>query len=104
MERLILLLQIEAMKSGNCKICGVWRQHLDTDHIIPKFQGGTDEPSNIQFICQNCHTDKSIKEQQERVFTAEHRAEISARGKAYWKTHDPPMLGKTHTEERELYT
>lgn len=45
--------------SGNCVKCGLWRRSLHRDHIIPKFKGGTDDSSNIQFICANCHEDKT---------------------------------------------
>lgn len=45
--------------SGNCPKCGAWRQSLHRDHIMPRWKGGTDEPSNIQFLCANCHEDKT---------------------------------------------
>jgi len=48
--------------SGNCKFCGVFRHSLHRDHIIPKFKGGSDDPSNWQYICANCHEDKSREE------------------------------------------
>jgi hypothetical protein len=44
---------------GNCAKCGMYRWSLDQDHIIPKSKGGTDDPSNIQYLCQNCHADKT---------------------------------------------
>jgi len=37
----------------------VWRYALHRDHILPKFKGGTDDPSNIQLLCANCHEDKT---------------------------------------------
>jgi len=46
-------------RSGDCVLCGTWRQSLHRDHIVPKFKGGSDEPSNWQFICANCHEDKT---------------------------------------------
>jgi 5-methylcytosine-specific restriction endonuclease McrA len=45
--------------SGNCSKCGAWRQSLHREHIIPKFKGGSEDPSNIQYICANCHEDKT---------------------------------------------
>ena len=50
-------------KSGNCALCGIWRKVLCRDRIIPKREGGTYEPSNVQWICANCHQDKSALEQ-----------------------------------------
>ncbi|MCB1688654.1 MAG: HNH endonuclease [Halioglobus sp.] len=32
------------------------------DHIIPKAQGGTDEPDNLQAICTPCHRAKTARE------------------------------------------
>jgi HNH endonuclease len=29
---------------------------------VPKFKGGTDDPSNIQLICANCHEDKTVQD------------------------------------------
>lgn len=32
------------------------------DHIIPKAEGGTDSPSNLQAICRACHKAKTQQE------------------------------------------
>ena len=32
------------------------------DHKTPKAEGGTDDPSNLQTICQACHTAKTAAE------------------------------------------
>ena len=45
--------------SGNCPKCGSWRQSLHRDHILPKYKGGSDAEDNVQYICANCHEDKS---------------------------------------------
>ena len=29
--------------------------HLDVDHIIPKADGGTDDPANLRTLCRPCH-------------------------------------------------
>lgn len=50
------------MSSGNCAICGTYRETLHRDHIKPKWAGGNNNPENIQLICANCHEDKTIKE------------------------------------------
>jgi len=34
----------------------------EVDHIIPKAAGGTDEPSNLQAICNTCHFAKTAAE------------------------------------------
>ena len=48
--------------SGNCPKCGTWRRKLQREHIIPRFEGGGDEPENIQFLCANCHEDKTYED------------------------------------------
>lgn len=45
--------------SGDCRKCNTWRRTLHRDHVIPRWKGGSDEPSNIQWICANCHEDKT---------------------------------------------
>jgi hypothetical protein len=49
-------------RAGHCQRCGTYRWRLDRDHIVPKLLGGTDEPGNIQWLCQNCHCDKTYLE------------------------------------------
>ena len=34
----------------------------EVDHIIPKAKGGTDDPDNLQAICEICHREKTAKE------------------------------------------
>ena len=37
-------------------------QGFAVDHIIPKAQGGTDEPSNVELKCESCHSAKTERE------------------------------------------
>jgi 5-methylcytosine-specific restriction protein A len=32
------------------------------DHIVPKSEGGTDDESNLQAICRDCHAAKTANE------------------------------------------
>lgn len=32
------------------------------DHIIPKAKGGTDDPENLQAICDECHAEKTSED------------------------------------------
>lgn len=41
-----------------CQYCGVARQNLTIDHIIPKSKGGTDDWTNIVTACNKCNTKK----------------------------------------------
>ena len=49
-------------KSGNCQLCQIWRYSLHRDHCLPLFKGGSDDETNIQYLCANCHEDKSREE------------------------------------------
>jgi len=58
----LLVLKPNGSRSGNCPLCGVFRQRLERDHILPRHKGGSNESNNIQYICANCHQDKTCIE------------------------------------------
>ena len=61
-------LRAEVLKrdEGLCQPClfGQMRPTpaTEVDHIVPKAQGGTDDPSNLQSICTSCHRAKTSRE------------------------------------------
>ena len=74
--------------SGNCVKCGVWRYALHHDHIVPKSRGGSNEVSNIQLLCGNCHEEKTRADSIGRKHTEATKEKM--RQKA---------LGRRHTAE-----
>ncbi len=45
-----------------CRVCmarGRPTPATQVDHIVPKARGGTDDPSNLQAICEDCHKAKT---------------------------------------------
>jgi 5-methylcytosine-specific restriction protein A len=48
-----------------CAHCGAVHQ-LETDHIKPLHQGGTNEWRNLQSLCLECHARKTANEQRAR--------------------------------------
>jgi len=75
--------------SGNCQKCDTWRRSLHRDHIVPKCKGGMDDDSNIQWICANCHEDKTREDlkgrpgpNKGRVFSQDVRSKMSQAAKA----------------------
>jgi len=44
-----------------CLCCGSTRR-LEVDHIISRYHGGTNDPSNLQTLCSKCNRDKDIQE------------------------------------------
>lgn len=45
-----------------CKRQGRLKVGTDVDHIIPKSRGGTDDLSNLQTLCRECHKEKTYSE------------------------------------------
>ncbi|MDY0748517.1 HNH endonuclease [Paucibacter sp. R3-3] len=58
--------QILRRDAGLCQPClrnGVTTPSCRTvDHVLAKAAGGTDEPSNLQTICTDCHASKTAAE------------------------------------------
>lgn len=44
-----------------CRVC-MRKPSSQVDHIIPLFKGGTDERSNLQGICDQCHDEKTARD------------------------------------------
>lgn len=57
-------------RAGPCQKCGTERPSLHRDHIQPLWAGGSNEPFNIQYICANCHQDKTTAECQSPEYRA----------------------------------
>ena len=38
-----------------CSNCGWNEAKCDIHHILPKAKGGSDHPTNLTYICPNCH-------------------------------------------------
>jgi len=63
--------------SGNCQKCDISFSYLERDHIVPRHLGGTDDESNLQWLCPNCHTLKTIAEKKALRRTPEQNAAMS---------------------------
>lgn len=48
-----------------CQACGLVSSELDVDHIVRSVDGGSDDLSNLQALCWQCHHDKTMKENSE---------------------------------------
>lgn len=60
-----LRLQVLERDSHLCLEClraGIFNHGRNVDHIVPKSQGGGDELSNLQTLCDTCHTAKTQAE------------------------------------------
>jgi bifunctional DNA-binding transcriptional regulator/antitoxin component of YhaV-PrlF toxin-antitoxin module len=50
----IIVRSLHSFPEGTCEDCKQWRQ-LDPDHRLKRSQGGSNEPSNIDWVCRKCH-------------------------------------------------
>lgn len=71
---------------GFCPECGAWRDSLHRDHILPRWKGGDDSPENIQWICANCHEDKTRLDLMGRRNSAEAIASMRAKNTGQKRT------------------
>lgn len=69
MKRLVFLNQLvgqEALAKGwNCTHCKMRNDDptfFDVDHILRRADGGSNDPTNLQVLCPNCHRIKSLQE------------------------------------------
>ena len=56
----LVLIMIESGQDYLCSKCGS-EDNLTVDHIYPLSRGGTDDPSNLAFLCQSCNSAKGSK-------------------------------------------
>ncbi len=69
---------------GLCQKCGVERISRHRDHITPRYKGielgwtpeQIEAPENIQYICANCHEDKTRQDLKGRKNSPEARAKM----------------------------
>lgn len=51
----------ECLRHGRVSVGG------PIDHIVPLFEGGSDDDSNKELLCQSCHDAKSAREARRRA-------------------------------------
>lgn len=49
--------QVRQRDGGSCRYCGS-KENLSIDHIVPRCQGGGDEPENLVVACRSCNSRK----------------------------------------------
>ena len=52
---------VAANQKWNCNMCNnILDASYEVDHINPLYNGGTNEITNLQALCRNCHRKKTI--------------------------------------------
>src|SRR5678816_3571044 len=58
-----LVREVKKRDSCVCRYCRVYcPRDGQVDHIIPRAEGGTDDLSNLQWLCTSCHSVKTKAE------------------------------------------
>ena len=57
-------LRRKALERDNyqCRACGRFARNLEVDHIIPLHSSGEHFLDNLQTLCRNCHSGKTLRE------------------------------------------
>jgi hypothetical protein len=54
---------VASSQKWKCKMCGKLLDHsYEVDHIVPLYKGGTNDVSNLQALCRNCHGKKTMSD------------------------------------------
>lgn len=64
-----------------CQECRAKCTHLQIDHIQPLRFSGTNDISNLQTLCPNCHAEKSLIENK---MYSDHVREMKTKISKYW--------------------
>ena len=52
-----------------CAVCELQCDYLEIDHIHPLASGGSNDVSNLQCLCKDCHTKKTVEENESGAYT-----------------------------------
>jgi 5-methylcytosine-specific restriction endonuclease McrA len=55
-----LKLRVQRRDGHTCALCG--GSGDEVDHVVPRSEGGTDDPDNLRVLCAPCHKVKSDRE------------------------------------------
>ena len=64
-EKRAAVLIRDAYRCRSCLRC-VSGRHAHVDHVLPLDDGGTDDPLNLQVLCDECHGRKTREEQRRK--------------------------------------
>ena len=54
---------VASSQKWKCNMCGKLLDHsYEVDHIVPLYKGGTNDISNLQALCRNCHGKKTVQD------------------------------------------
>lgn len=55
------------MRDPVCRAEGCRERSTNVDHIVPRAEGGGDDPSNLQGLCHEHHSGKTLREIRQRA-------------------------------------
>ena len=84
---------------GECVICGS-KENIVKDHIIPLYQGGSDEITNLQPLCSSCNSRKGADNNDYRKEWCESKG-IEMPNKWLTKDNETPNKERKEKESKE---
>lgn len=52
---------VAADQNWRCRVCNqMLPACYDVDHVVPLYRGGTNDRTNLQALCRNCHGNKTF--------------------------------------------
>jgi 5-methylcytosine-specific restriction protein A len=66
---------VAARQRWECAVCHqILSATFEVDHVVPLHKGGADEIGNCQALCTECHRQKTVREEIERLRALESAA------------------------------
>lgn len=62
LRAMVLARDCYVCRCAECRRLGRVREATEVDHVLPKSQGGTDDPANLSAINHDCHKTKTATE------------------------------------------
>ena len=58
---------VASQQSWKCNICkGILNHTYEIDHIVPLYKGGTNQYTNLQALCRDCHANKTYTDRENK--------------------------------------
>lgn len=94
--------QVRAEAGGICQRPGCSNPGREVDHIVERKDGGSNDRSNLEFLCVSCHRVKTVKAAKERDLPAANHPEwLLPSAIPLTIVCGPPASGKTTWAKRQ---
>lgn len=70
-------------RGQKCEKCGRVTRCIEEHHIVPRSEGGSDEPDNVQLLCPTCHRETHLPRLKVNMYGETPEAWAQARSRDY---------------------